>query len=684
MWSLLKHLWLTIGCLGLVFTQASAADKLTRLKLVEEDGATRIKILAGDDVALSSPLEGLWSIATAWENGWPANWHHAHPQRVETFGEWTVLEGRIHLESGEWLVLDSYRSVGQVIECVRRFEWRGNTALDRVTLSARFQTPGTGKGVLVPGVLYHGNPSGARSGRTPIYSADPGELAVFEEHRLPMPFVSFEFPFGGSRLGAALHTQPSPVPYGSLQDQWWSVGLEANADFTELLVLSGPCASNGRKSVVKAIQRGFLPYDNAYMRVDPGAIIEKTFYLQGYSVEREGSGFQNAVKAAIDLFGPFSADGLPSFPEIITSKLRYARTRWYEQGEVSGFKKYIDRNPLVLGWCGQAAAPGYALQLLDPSPEANLMIQKSLDFLSSTKFYDQGFHTWYHPDSAKWEQPRGRPEMLSQGQAMQNFANAIRLGRSQGRDSAQWEDFLCKASDFHSSRILASNWKPLSTNEAFFIAPLAQAHSLFGEDRYRLAAIKAAEVYSSRHLSMSEPYWGGTLDASCEDKEGAWAALEGFLALYELTGKKQYLEWAQHAADVVLTYLVVWDIDLPPGRLRNHGFKTRGWTAVSVQNQHIDVYGVLIAPSIYRLGQLTERNDLVDLALLMFRSCGQLIDPLGSQGEQPQQTNYAQRGEVKSAFGLRGDYVEDWTVFWITAHFLNAAAQFKELGVRLD
>ena len=50
---------------------------------------------------------------------------------------------------------------------------------------------------------------------------------------------------------------------------------------------------------------------------------------------------------------------------------------------------------------------------------------------------------------------------------------------------------------------------------------------------------------------MSEPYWGGTLDTSCEDKEGAWAALEGFLALHELTDETRYLTWAQHAADVV-------------------------------------------------------------------------------------------------------------------------------------
>jgi len=31
--------------------------------------------------------------------------------------------------------------------------------------------------------------------------------------------------------------------------------------------------------------------------------------------------------------------------------------------------------------------------------------------------------------------------------------------------------------------------------------------------------------------------------------------------------------------------------------------------------------------------------------------------------------------------GMRGGYVESWTVFRATAQFLNAAAQFKEMGV---
>jgi hypothetical protein len=181
---------------------------------------------------------------------------------------------------------------------------------------------------------------------------------------------------------------------------------------------------------------------------------------------------------------------------------------------------------------------------------------------------------------------------------------------------------------------------------------------------------------------MDEPYWGGTLDASGEDKEGAWAAFQGFLALYEHTRDAEWLRRAQHAADVCLSYTVVWDIPLPAGRLADRGLRTRGWTSVSPQNQHLDVYGVLYAPELYRLGTYTNDENLQSLARVMYRSCGQLIDPWGRQGEQIQQTNFAQRGDLSDVTQFRGGYAEGWTVFWITAHFLHAAAKFDEMGVR--
>jgi len=671
--------FLLLGTLCAVSASLPAQEG-PQLRIETEDGHPRVAIACGDEVLLRSPAEGLWSVAMDWQDQWPADWAHAHPGEPEQAGAWTILHGVIDTPSGSWRVSDAYRPQGRVVQCIRRFVWEGKKPTDRCTLSVRFQTPGTGAGVLMPGILYYGNPSGARSGKVPVYTGTPGEEAFFEEHRFPMPFASLEWPALNGRRGAAIHTLPSPTPFGNLKDQWWSLGMAASEGMTEFALLSGPCAANGQRSVVKAIQPGFIPYEDAYLTVAPGAIIEKSFCLEAYPVDTAGSGFQRPVQTALERFAPYTTEGLPSFREIIEAKYRYAQTRWCEHGGAAGFRKYHDRDIFVLGWCGQAAAPGYALQVLYEklgAPEALDQVQRSLDFLAGAQFYEGGFHTWYDCRKKEWS----RHEPLSQGQAMLNFANAIRVGREQQRDTARWEDFLRRACDFHATRILAEDWKPVSTDEAFFIAPLCESYRLFGAEVYRNAAEKAGRTYASRHLSMKEPYWGGTLDASCEDKEGAFAALQGFLALQQMTGDANYLTWAAHAGDAALTYTVLWDIDLPPGRLRDHAFKTRGWTAVSAQNQHIDVYGVLIAPEIYRLGALTHREDLQQLAVLMYRSCGQLLDPYGSQGEQPQHTNYAQRGNVDNVFALRGGYVEDWTVFWITAHFLNAAAQFVEMDV---
>ncbi len=651
------------------------------LELIEEDGVTRVAVRNGD-VMLHSPEEGLWSIAVGWENDWPTDWRHARPETVEQAGEWTILRGRLALETGIVKLSDAYRRENGLIRCVRRFEWHSQTPLSKCTLSLRFQADGMGAGAVLPGILYHGNPSGARSGRTPVYTGAVGEEAFFEEHRFAMPFASFEWPMAAGLFhGAALHTLPCPAPYGNRRDQWWSLGLRTLENTTELALLSGPCAANGGRSVIKAVQPGFVDYPDAWLDIPPGAVIEKTFYLDVYPVSREGSGFQRAVHAALRLYPPALTPELPSFSDIIQGKLRYAETRWLEAASVAGYRKYHDRDAIVMGWCGQAEALGYALPVLAGHldiPYALDRAQRSLDFLATAAFYDGGFHTWHQPARGVWE----RHELLSQGQAMLCFANAIRFAQANdvGLDTGRWEAFLRRACDFHGQRILRSDWSPISTNEAFFIAPLCQAAALFDEPSWRNAAIKAGDLYAERSLAMKAPYWGGTLDASCEDKEGAFAALQGFLALYDATGETRYLDWAGHAMDVVLSYVVVWDIDMPAGRLRNHGFKSRGWTVVSPQNQHIDVFGVLIAPLIYRMGQLTDNSQLKDLALLMYRSCGQLMDAHGSQGEQPQQTNYAQRGEVDNIETLRGGYVEDWTVFWITAHFLNAAAQFIELG----
>ncbi len=638
----------------------------------------RVEVLAGSQVAAHSPAEGLWSIACEWRDEWPADWRHALPASVERQGEWTTVHGEMDACGGPWRLSDAYRLEHGVIRVTRRYEYRGTRTAHHVTLAIRYQTASPGRNILLPGIVYYGNPSGARSGRVPVWNGTPGEEALFEEHRYPMPFAYLETKTNSALAGVALHSLPSPLRYAHLPDQWWSLGVIATTGGAEAVLYSGPAAMNGRRSRIKAYQDRLAPYDNAYLDIEPGAVIEKTFYLEAFPVSSPGAGFQQPVRTSLELFQPYSTAGLPAIDGIVRAKYRYARTRWVERGPAAGYRKYPDKDILVMGWCGQAEALGYALQVLAPhleDPHALSHAQASLDFLSQAAFYPEGFHTWYDIPKAEWQ----REEILSQGQAMLAIARAIRAARRTHLDSTKWEAFFRRAADLHSARILRADWRPRSTSEAAFIAPLVLGYQLLHADAWRRAALKAGEHYAARHLSMREPYWGGTLDAQSEDKEGAAMAFQGFLALYELTGKPEHLAWARHACGVMLTYTVVWDIDLPPGRLRDHDFHTRGWTAVSPQNQHLDVWGTVVAPDIYRLGEIDHREDLKQLALVMYRTCGQLIDARGGQGEQMEQTNYTQR-QGDAAF-RRGDYNETWTVFWITTHFLTGAARFAELGV---
>ena len=652
--------------------------------LINHDGKT----------LLASPSEGLWTVALDWKNDWPSGKVHAVPSRVEEENGHKVFYGELELDGGKLSFRDVYKVEADGVRGSRRVEWHGEEPLNKVTLSVRFIAPAAGNGLVVPGVMYHGNPNGTNSGRTATYAGKKGEFLIVEEHRLSMPYVSLEWEGGGEWRGAALHSFPSPVDFGNQEDQWWTIGAAAKDGSTELLLLSGPAGMNREPSTVKAHQGKKLPmlmkYPDAYLTLKPGAIIEKSFFLQVYPVNRKGNGLETPTLASIQLHKAHQLlDVFPSYENIVAEKYKYAQLRWLEGDDHAGYNQFETGDPyIVWGWVGQAAAPGYAMQHLwqNYGEEADkAKVQKSLDFLSDTVFYEDGFYTWYNVNEKKWQIRiwRPMPEWLSQGQGMWNLSNAIRSGRQRGYDVTKWEGFLKKACDFYADRILSEEWNPKSTNEGFFIAPLAKASTLFNSKRYLKAARHASDYYAKRHLSMDEPYWGGTLDASCEDKEGAFAAFQGFMAMYETTGDEKYLDWAKHAGMVCLTYLQVWDIDMPAGRLRDHHYKSRGWTTVSVQNHHLDVYGVLIAPDVYRLGKYLENSMLKETAKLMFVSCGQLMDHRGSQGEQIQQTFFAQHEEgiPGAPVSYRGDYVEDWTVFWITAHFLNAAAQFEEMKV---
>ena len=85
---------------------------------------------------VTAPKEGLWSVATGWSEDWMCDWHHSSPERIEQIGEWSVVHGKIALAEGELHLRDSYREVAEgLVQCIRRYEWHGDSNLEHTTLS---------------------------------------------------------------------------------------------------------------------------------------------------------------------------------------------------------------------------------------------------------------------------------------------------------------------------------------------------------------------------------------------------------------------------------------------------------------------------------------------------------------------------------------------------------------------
>jgi hypothetical protein len=432
-------------CMFLLFALFVTEVNATNLSVTDKGVVLQI-----GNSRLESPAEGLWSIATDWQTNWPESWVHGNPHRVETVGPWTIAYGQIKTNNGVWELRDAYREQGDLIKVIRRYEWKGEKTTRKTTLAIRWQVSHAETAqVIMPGVLYNGNPAGAKTGfgLVPVYKGAEGDELIVEEHRFPMPFVSIEWSCRREDLGAAVHSLPSLAPFAEKQDQWWSMGVVKLSGKTEVQLLSGPCSMNGTRSVVKANQAKFYPYNEAWLNVPPNGIIEKTFYLQAYPVHSEGSGFETAMDASLDIFKPSVSENMPTISEIIQDKYRLAQTRWYSNEEVRGFTNFPIENrrkDISMGWVGQADLPGYALPVLQKYLNDNTILckaQQSLDFLTTAPFGEHGFAVNFDYERKVW----ARADFLAQGSAMNNFANAINAAlKHRSLCDTKWKTFLEK------------------------------------------------------------------------------------------------------------------------------------------------------------------------------------------------------------------------------------------------
>ncbi|MBW7460023.1 hypothetical protein K0U00_38775, partial [Paenibacillus sepulcri] len=135
-----------------------------------------------------------------------------------------------------------------------------------------------------------------------------------------------------------------------------------------------------------------------------------------------------------------------------------------------------------------------------------------------------------------------------------------------------------------------------------------------------------------------------------------------------------YGQWAEVAADWLLTFVYVWSPGYDPGApLRENQFNAVGWPGVSVQNHHLDVF--FPTYELWWFGRMTGNKAYSEIAKTVMEAMGQGIctkpgewgfTVVGEQGEGFYQTHYHQRGHSNV-----------WNPSWIIALVLSNALRLR-------
>lgn len=157
---------------------------------------------------------------------------------------------------------------------------------------------------------------------------------------------------------------------------------------------------------------------------------------------------------------------------------------------------------------------------------------------------------------------------------------------------------------------------------------LVMAYKYFGDKRYLNAAAKTVD-YVEKNIIDKSDYFSSTLDANCEDKEAAIAAVT---ATYYMTlvskgrARQHYADLCHRAAYFALSWYYLWDVPFAQGQmLGDLGFHSRGFSNVSVENNHVDVFVFEFGHILSWLGKETDDNRFTAMYQLMRSSLSQLM-----------------------------------------------------------
>jgi hypothetical protein len=205
---------------------------------------------------------------------------------------------------------------------------------------------------------------------------------------------------------------------------------------------------------------------------------------------------------------------------------------------------------------------------------------------------------------------------------------------------------------------------------------LVDLYAVTRKKKYLEAAVRAGE-FSREHIHQDFRYVGGTPDnPDVLDKEAGLIAFDAFLALYDATSDKRWLDCAIQAAEFSETWLYCWNVPMPEGDGRcdfPRGRTTCGLSIIATGHSGADSFMAYYPFQYYRLYLYSGDRHFLDVAKLLLYNTKQIIDWDGSIG-------YAHPGLQTEAMTVslpRGHSVKLWLP-WLTVAALDPLVELKD------
>ena len=340
-----------------------------------------------------------------------------------------------------------------------------------------------------------------------------------------------------------------------------------------------------------------------------------------------------------------------------------------------------------IGFCGRVLLNGFnALEYGEAHSDAELVAQGQAIFdswlqhgLTAKGYFKDDFHI-----------TRGIPadqdivhSIRQQSEGVYAVLHYLRYEKQHGRKHKEWEQkmrtlldnmvtllkddghYPRKYRDDHSDVDASGGSTPSATST------LVMGYKYFGDKRYLNAAKRTVDYLEQNIISKSD-YFSSTLDANCEDKEAAISAVTAayYLAMVTKGQERQhYIDLCRKAAFFALSWYYLWDVPFAQGQmLGDLGFKSRGWSNVSVENNHVDVFVFELAHIVKWLAQETGQQQFAQIYDVIRSSLTQLLPTrdrlcgIGVPGFNPEVVQHTQWDYGKNGKGFYNDiFAPGWT-----------------------